>query len=122
MEVLLQNLNQVEWRTDIDSIQETWNSYEQEILTIVDKIAPIEEVGNTIRRKVSKTLKSKLNRQSHLLKKRKQHTQQEHEKDEIKALNKYIRNYYHEERKMQAMTEWQHQWLFLNTSNPKFQS
>jgi hypothetical protein len=105
MEVLLQNLNQVEWRTDIDSIQETWNSYEQEILTIVDKIAPIEEVGNTIKRKISKTLKSKLNRRGHLLKKRKQHTQQEHEKDEIKALNKYIRNYYHEERRMHVRSK-----------------
>ena len=100
VDALIQNLNQVRWETDIDSTQEMWNSYEQEILTIVDKIAPLEEVGSTIKRKVSKTLKSKLNRRSHLLKKRKHHTQQEHEKDELKTLNKYIRNYYYDERKM----------------------
>ena len=100
VDALIQNLNQVRWETDIDSTQEMWNSYEQEILTIVDKIAPLEEVGSTIKRRVSKTLKSKLNRRSHLLKKRKHHTQQEHEKDELKTLNKYIRNYYYDERKM----------------------
>ena len=99
VDVLIQSLNQVRWGTDIDSVQEMWNSYEQEILKIVDKIAPLEEVGSTIRRKVSKTLKSKLNRRSHLLKKRKHHMQQEHEKDELKALNKYIRSYYYDERK-----------------------
>ena len=68
VDVLIQSLNQVRWGTDIDSVQEMWNSYEQEILKIVDKIAPLEEVGSTIRRKVSKTLKSKLNQRSHLLK------------------------------------------------------
>ena len=99
VDVLIQSLNQVRWGTDIDSVQEMWNSYEQEILKIVDKIAPLEEVGSTIRRKVSKTLKSKLNRRSHLLKKQKHHMQQEHEKDELKALNKYIRSYYYDERK-----------------------
>ncbi len=50
-------------------------------------------------RKVSKTLKSKLNRRSHLLKKQKHHTQKEHEKGELKTLNKYIRNYYYDERR-----------------------
>jgi hypothetical protein len=69
MDVLIQNLSEVRWRTDVDSIQEMWNSFEQEILTIVDKIAPLEEVGSTIKRKVSKTLKSKLNRRSYLLNK-----------------------------------------------------
>ncbi len=67
-EGLIQSPNQVKWETEIESIQEIWNSYEQEILTIVDKIAPLEEVENTIRRKVSKIMKSKLNQRSHLLK------------------------------------------------------
>jgi hypothetical protein len=48
---------------------------------------------------VSKTLKSKLNRRSHLLKKQKHRMQLEQEKDELKALNKYIRNYYDDERR-----------------------
>ena len=86
MDVLIQNLSLVRWGTDVDSIQEMWNSFEQEILTIVDKIAPLEEVGSTIKRKVSKTLKSKLNRRSYLLNKRKHRSQQEHEKEELKAL------------------------------------
>jgi hypothetical protein len=82
-----------------------WNLFEQEILTIVDKIAPLEEVGSTIKRKASKTLKSKLNRRSYLLNKRKHRTQQEHEKEELKALNKYIRNYYYEERRMHVRSK-----------------
>jgi hypothetical protein len=105
MDVLIQNLSLVRWGTDVDSIQEMWNSFEQEILTIVDKIAPLEEVGSTIKRKVSKTLKSKLNRRSYLLNKRKHRTQQEHEKEELKALNKYIRNYYYEERRMHVRSK-----------------
>ena len=99
-EGLVQNLNQVKWKTNIEDIQEMWNTYEQEILTIVDKIAPLEEVGNTVRRNVSKILKSKLNRRSHILKKRKHHIQSEGEKQELKALNKFIRHYHYEERKM----------------------
>ncbi len=78
-EDLIQNLNQVKWKTNIEGIQEMWNTYKQEILTIVDKIAPLEEVGNTVRRKVSKILKSKLNRRSHILKKQKHHIQSENE-------------------------------------------
>jgi exonuclease III len=105
MDVLIQNLSLVRWGTDVDSIQEMWNSFEQEILTIVDKIAPLEEVGSTIKRKVSKTLKSKLNRRSYLLNKRKHRTQQDHEKEELKALNKYIRNYYYEERRMHVRSK-----------------
>jgi hypothetical protein len=62
MEFLLQNLNQVRWRTDMNNIQEMSNLYKPQILTIVDKIVAIKEVGNAIKRKVSKTLKSKLNR------------------------------------------------------------
>ena len=98
-EGLIQSLNQVKWKTEIESIQEMWNSYEQEILTIVDKIAPLEEVENTIRRKVSKIMKSKLNRRNHLLKKRKHHAQTENEKKELKALSKFIRHYHNEERR-----------------------
>jgi hypothetical protein len=59
-EDLIQNLNQVKWKRNIEGIQEMWNTYEQEILTIVDKIAPLEEVGNTVRRKVSKILNQSL--------------------------------------------------------------
>jgi hypothetical protein len=66
----------------------------------VDKIAPLKEVENTIRRKVSKIMKSKLNRRSHLLKKRKHHVQTENKKKELKALSKFIRHYHNEERRM----------------------
>ncbi len=99
-EGLIQSLNQVKWETEIESIQEMWNSYKKEILTIVDKIARLQEVENTIRRKVSKIMKSKLNRKSHLLKKRKHHIQTKHEKKELKALSKFIRHYNNEERRM----------------------
>ena len=77
-----------------------WNSYEQEILTVVDRLAPLEEVTSSIvRGKGYPGLKKKQNRRSYLLKKRKRKNQTEDEKEELMGLNKFIRNYHYEERK-----------------------
>jgi hypothetical protein len=47
-----------------------WNSFEQEILTLVDRLAPLEEVtGSIARDKGSSALKKKQNQRSYLLKK-----------------------------------------------------
>ena len=76
-----------------------WNSFEQAILKVTDKIAPLEEVRINIIRKVSVALKKQQNRRSYLLRKRKRLGQREDEKLELKTLNKSIRGHYYEERK-----------------------
>jgi hypothetical protein len=99
-EQLINQLRGVVWQTEIECVQEMWNSYEQEILTVVDRLAPLEEVTSSIvRGKGYPGLKKKQNRRSYLLKKRKRKNQTEDEKEELMGLNKFIRNYHYEERK-----------------------
>ena len=67
---------------------------------VIDEIAPLEEVNTFINRgKNSAMLKKKLNRRSYLLKKRKRSIQKEEEREELTNLNKYIKNFYYEERR-----------------------
>jgi hypothetical protein len=67
-ELLTEELSKVEWHTEIENIQELWNSIEQEILTIIDEVAPLEEMNPFINRgKNSAMLKKKLNRRNYLL-------------------------------------------------------
>jgi hypothetical protein len=49
-ELLVEELRKVKWQTEIENIQELWNSFEQEITTVVDKIAPLEEINTFINR------------------------------------------------------------------------
>jgi hypothetical protein len=71
-EMLAEELGKVEWQTKIESIQELWNSIEQEILTVIDKLIPAEVINNLIKRgKNSPMVKKNLNRRNYLLKKRK---------------------------------------------------
>ena len=96
---LIQYLNQIQWDNGVEEVQEVWNKFEQEILTVIDKCAPLEEVGVTITRKVTKAMKKMQNRRNYLLKKRKRQEQLENEKSELRALNKSIRIYYFKERR-----------------------
>ena len=98
-EMLVEELSKVEWNEEIGSVQELWNSYEQEIAMIIDKLAPIEEVENIIKTNTSPIIRKKTNRRNNLLKKRKWKDLSEDEKDELKNINKLIRNFYYEERK-----------------------
>ena len=100
-EELIKQLNQVKWNTDIENVQELWNRFEQELLTVTDKLAPYEEMGLTIRRKIPDSLKKNHNRRNYLLKKRKRKVLTEIEKDEIKNLSRSIRSFYYEQRKNQ---------------------
>ena len=95
---LVEELSEVEWNEGIESVQELWNSYEQEITTIIDKLAPMEEINNIIKN-TSPIIKKKTNRRNNLLKKRKWRNLNEDEKEELKNINKSIRNFYYEERK-----------------------
>jgi hypothetical protein len=99
-ELLTEELQKVEWQTGIENVQELWNSIEQEILTVIDKMVPLEEINTFINRgKNSAMIKKKLNRRNYLLKKRKRSVQREEEKEELAKLNKYIKSFYFEERK-----------------------
>ena len=67
-ELLTEELSKVEWHTEIENIQELWNSIEQEILTIIDEVASLEEMNLFINRgKNSAMLKKKLNQRNYLL-------------------------------------------------------
>ena len=61
-ELLTEVLQKVEWQTGIENIQELWNLIEQEILTVIDKMVPLEEINTFINRgKNSAMVKKKLN-------------------------------------------------------------
>ena len=61
-ELLSEELEKVEWQTGIENIQELWNSIEHNILTVIDKIVPLEEISTCIKReKNSAMVKRKLN-------------------------------------------------------------
>ena len=83
---LMEQISQVVWRTEIDGVQELWNSIEQEIMTVTDRVAPFEEVGIAITRKESAVLKKQQNRRNYLLRKRKRKDLTLSEKDETKNL------------------------------------
>jgi hypothetical protein len=71
-ELLTEELQKVEWQTGIENILELWNLIEQEILTVIDKMVPLEEINTFVNRgKNSAMVKKKLNRRNYLLKKRK---------------------------------------------------
>ena len=97
---LLNELSKVRWQTSIESVQEMWNSYENEIIRIVDELAPTKEVVNIINRSnKSPILKSKINRRRYLLKKRKNPMWTGDEERELKTINKHIRNLYYKDRR-----------------------
>ena len=96
---LIEELSRIKWETDIDNVQSMWNSFEQEIATVVDKVAPMTVVRNIINIKIPPSLKKQINRRNYLLKKRKRINQNDEEKQEMKNITKSIRNFYYEERK-----------------------
>ena len=44
--VLLGELALVEWTTDIDNVQNNWDSFESKLITVVDKLVPVIEFKN----------------------------------------------------------------------------
>ena len=101
-EALVDELSRVLWQEGIESVQELWNSYEQEILTIVDKLAPIEESKNNTKDRKHPSMRRKTNRRNNLLKKRKSRNLNETEKEELKNISKSIKSFYYEERKLKV--------------------
>ena len=88
---MIDELSKIVWQTEIESVQEMWNCYENEIISAVDRIASLEQVDNIINRtKLSPQLRKKLNRRSYILKKRKRKNLTVEEKMELKDLNYYV--------------------------------
>ena len=100
-EQLIEQLRQVKWKCEIESVQEMWNLIEQELMTVTDRLIPYENFEHNIKRKVPNDLKPVMNRRSYLLKKRKRKILTNLETIEIKALTKSIRHFHYEQRKNQ---------------------
>ena len=98
-ELLVKKLQRVEWETEIDSVQSLWNRFEQELVTVIDKIAPMVLTSSLSKMTVPQLLKKQQNRRNYLLKKRRRQDQTEEEKQEIRNLSRSIKNHYFEERK-----------------------
>ena len=98
---LLELLVSVNWDTEITTIQDMWNAYEQNICTVVENITPIVLITRTKVKKTHKLpeMRKIENRRNYLLRKRKRNTQSEDEKAEIVEINKKIRNHYYRERR-----------------------
>ena len=43
---LLSNLEKVKWQLDIEDVQSYWNVFEQELITVVDSVAPLATFSN----------------------------------------------------------------------------
>ena len=66
----------VEWTTDIDNVQNNWDSFESKLISAVDKIVPVVEFKNN--RALTKPppfIKNKINKRNRLLKLRKHNPQ-----------------------------------------------
>ena len=87
-ELLVKKLQRVEWETEIDSVQSLWNRFEQELVTVIDKIAPMVLTSSLSKTTVPHLLKKQQNRRNYLLKKRRRQDQTEEEKQEIRNLSR----------------------------------
>ena len=69
---LINMLNNLEWCTDIDNVQELWNDIEMIIVRIVDEIVPLTEMtNNRVPKQVPTFIKSKIDKRNRLIKLRK---------------------------------------------------
>ena len=64
----------INWRIDIDDVQEYWNVLENKIINVVDEISPLTNYsGNVIKENTPKIIRNKINRRNRLLKSFKRH-------------------------------------------------
>ena len=90
-ETLIHHLGEIEWETEIEEVQEMWNHFEQDLLSVIDRCAPVEISSNSPTKNITKSMKKLQNRRSHLLRKRCRKTLSDEEKSELKSLNKSIK-------------------------------
>ena len=94
-------LSCVDWSFDVCNVQQFWNLFENELINIIDKIAPLTTFRNNVvvQSNVSSKIKTLLNSRKYLLKKFK-HRPTVDLKVKIKNLDSSIKNhFYHDKRK-----------------------
>ena len=88
-------LSEVNWDIQDDTVQGFWNTFENNILDVIDQLIPMsKESLNGFKTDLPQIIKSKINRRRYLLKKSK-HNRNLEIKEDIKNLNREIRNFFH---------------------------
>ena len=88
-------LSEVNWDIQDDTVQGFWNTFENNILGVIDRLIPMsKESSNGFKTDLPQIIKSKINRRRYLLKKSK-HNRNLEIKEDIKNLNREIRNFFH---------------------------
>ena len=84
-------LSKVNWSTDFDCVQSYWNAFENMLIVVVDKVAPmVLFVNNSIKQRPPQIIKQKMNTRKRLLKAQKINPCN-HWRDKIKVLNHEIK-------------------------------
>ena len=99
-DLLNSRLASIEWHTEIDSVQQYWNVFEQTLVSVVDEIAPmVPFVNNNVSRsQIPALIKNKLNKRRRLLRTIKIRPCNL-KRDIIKKLNLEIRYYFNDTKK-----------------------
>ena len=62
-EILTNKLTSVDWKIEIDDVQQYWNVFESKLIKIIDYIVPlVDYVNDVIKEKTPKLIKNKRNR------------------------------------------------------------
>ena len=99
-EVLLSELNKIDWNIMDDSVQEYWNTFENKLVEVVDQVAPLREFRDNVVPKecLPNWVKNKINTRKRLLK-RLRLTKDVHTKVHLKEVDRSIKHFYNEQRK-----------------------
>ena len=89
-------LSETNWRIDDTSVQGYWNAFENKLIAIVDKVAPLATFVNNscVRQDPPQGIKQKINLRKRLLRKFKLDKSEEL-KHRIKELDNYIKQFHH---------------------------
>ena len=90
-EKLVNKLRNVDFETNINNVQETWNRFENKIIDVIDILAPLVPFTNdSVTEKLTPKLKNLLNQKKRLLKKRHNNSFNGHLS--LKSISKQIRS------------------------------
>ena len=96
-DILVNKLQNVNFNLNSNNVQEAWNHFENVIINVIDDIVPIVPfVNNSVKEKLSPTLKNLLNKKKRLLKKRNQNNFEGHL--DLKSLGNQIRTLIRDEK------------------------
>ena len=99
-ELLLSRLSNADWNIKYDTVQDYWNHFENQLVTIVDSIVPyIEFIDKDVKHATPPVIKNKLNIRNRLLKKSRT-TPTGEIKARIKNLNIEIKNFFYSRKKL----------------------